>query len=151
MCSWSSKFLVAVSFCSHQNGLNTELISNSVECFYWKYAKPLRQDSECFAFTGEQLLLEATPLTSAGPQRFVAPGSVRHPKSAAMAHPLLTVDTLVGTRTFVAHWICLLFQSKPYTLVTCSNLSLLNPFVRIFWSHRTPREGVWTKIPSMKA
>lgn len=56
-----------------------------LKCFYWKYARPLRQDSECFAFTGEQLLLEATPLTLAGPQRFTAPGSVRHPNSGVMA------------------------------------------------------------------
>lgn len=56
-----------------------------LKCFYWKYARPLRQDSECFAFTGEQLLLEATPLTLAGPQRLTAPGSVRHPNSGVMA------------------------------------------------------------------
>lgn len=75
----------------------------------------------------------SNPLISAGPQRFAAPGSVRHPNSGVMAHSLLTVDAFVGTSTSVVHWICLPLQSKQYTLVTCSNVSLQI----LFWgSHK---------------
>lgn len=72
--------------------------------------------------------------------------------SKLRSHGTLFINSehCLGTSAFVVHWICLPFQSKQYTPVTSSNLSLQNPFVRISWSHRTPREGVWAEIPQWR-
>lgn len=135
---WDRLNLLAACLCSRENGLKAKLISNSVGCFHWNYASPGRSDSEHFTCVGEQLHLEVTPLTSAGPWRLQPPvWPVRHPNSEVMAHCSVTVDAFLCTSPFLTFKH---FSAKSF---------YLHIEVRISWSHMTPREGVWREIPNI--